>query len=462
MSLGVSSELLTKYATNAPRYTSYPTAVDWTKDFAPESYPKLLARAAGRDEPLSVYVHLPYCAQLCLFCGCNVVISRSASRIDAYLDRLEKEFDFIGRTGIGRRKVRQYHWGGGTPTQLNLAQMERVQRAFLRNFQLATDAEIAIEVDPRVTTTEQVRWLADQGFNRVSLGVQDFDLKVQEAIARVQSEEQTRVVIDAARAAGIRSINIDLIYGLPHQTVDSFRRTIERVIDIRPERVALFHYAHVPWMKKHQTALETDATPDAATKLAIFQMALAAFGQGGWRYIGLDHFALPHDELAKALDAEKLQRNFMGYTTRRGSDMVSLGVSSIGEVDGAFVQNASTEGEYLAKIDERGYATYRGHSLSAEDQLRRDTIVGLMCNGVLRKRELEERHGIVFDTHFAAELDQLRPMVADGLVLLDADAIRITPLGQLFLRNAALPFDTYLAARRAAGGDGSKTFSRTL
>jgi oxygen-independent coproporphyrinogen-3 oxidase len=196
---------------------------------------------------------------------------------------LEKEFDFIGRTGIGRRKVRQYHWGGGTPTQLNLAQMERVQRAFLRNFQLATDAEIAIEVDPRVTTTEQVRWLADQGFNRVSLGVQDFDLKVQEAIARVQSEEQTRVVIDAARDAGIRSINIDLIYGLPHQTVDSFRRTIERVIDIRPERVALFHYAHVPWMKKHQTALETDATPDAATKLAIFQMALAAFSQGGWR-----------------------------------------------------------------------------------------------------------------------------------------------------------------------------------
>jgi oxygen-independent coproporphyrinogen-3 oxidase len=292
--------------------------------------------------------------------------------------------------------------------------------------------------------------------------VQDFDLKVQEAIARVQSEEQTRVVIDAARAAGIRSINIDLIYGLPHQTVDSFRRTIERVIDIRPERVALFHYAHVPWMKKHQTALETDATPDAATKLAIFQMALAAFGQGGWRYIGLDHFALPHDELAKALDAEKLQRNFMGYTTRRGSDMVSLGVSSIGEVDGAFVQNASTEGEYLAKIDERGYATYRGHSLSAEDRLRRDTIVGLMCNGVLRKREIEERHGIVFDTHFAAELDQLRPLVADGLVLLDPDAIRITPLGQLFLRNAALPFDTYLAARRAAGGDGSKTFSRTL
>lgn len=455
-------EMLEKYATNAPRYTSYPTAVDWSRDFDPTCYPQRLARAAGSDEPLSLYLHLPYCAKLCLFCGCNVVVSRSRTRIDAYVDRLVREFDFVGRSGIGRRPVRQYHWGGGTPTQLSLEQMDRVQEAFDRNFRLAPDAEVAIEVDPRVTTREQMRWLAQRGFNRVSLGVQDFDPKVQEAVARVQSEAQTRAVVDAAREDGIRSVNIDLIYGLPHQTRHGFRETIERVVDIRPERVALFHYAHVPWMKKHQTALETDATPDPETKLAIFRMALETFSGAGWTYIGLDHFALPQDELARALAEEKLQRNFMGYTTRRGTDMVSLGVSSIGEVDGAFVQNAATEGEYLARIDAQGFATWRGHALSAEDRLRRDVIVGLMCNGVLRKRAIEERHGIVFDEHFADELRALAPLVDDGLVVLDPGVIRITALGQLFLRNAALPFDAYLAARRASGGDGSKTFSRTL
>ncbi len=460
--LAAARGLLEKHATNAPRYTSYPTAVDWTREFDAESYPALLARAASSDEPLSLYVHLPFCAKMCLFCGCNVVVSKSVSRIDAYLERLEKEFDFVGASGIGRRKVRQCHWGGGTPTQLSVAQMERVQRAFERNFELARDAEVAIEVDPRVTTREQVAWLAARGFNRVSLGVQDFDPRVQEAIARVQSEEETRAIVDAAREHGIGSVNIDLIYGLPHQTPASFERTIERVLEIRPERVALFHYAHVPWMKKHQAALEDAPTPDAATKLAIFAMALERFSSGGWTYIGLDHFALPQDELSRALAEGKLQRNFMGYTTRRGADMVSLGVSSIGEVGGAFVQNASNEAEYLAKIDERGFATWRGHASSAEDRLRRDVIVGLMCNGVLEKDDIERRHGVDFDAHFASELRQLAPMVDDGLVVLEPRAIRITPVGQLFLRNAALPFDQYLAARRAAGGDGSKTFSRTL
>jgi oxygen-independent coproporphyrinogen III oxidase len=391
-----------------------------------------------------------------------VIISRSGERMDRYLDALEQEFEFVQKSGIGRRKVRQYHWGGGTPTQLALPQMERVQRAFERTFQLDADAEVAVEVDPRVTSTEQIRWLASVGFNRVSLGVQDFDPAVQNAIKRVQSEAQTRAVIDAARACGIASINIDLIYGLPEQTAPSFEHTVERVLAIRPERVALFHYAHVPWMKKHQKAIELDRAPASDQKLSIFMRAIEQFQAAGYVYIGLDHFALPHDELARALAEKKLQRNFMGYTTRRGGDMVSLGVSAIGDVAGCFVQNAPEEANYLRLVHERGYATQRGHELSKVDQLRRDVIVGLMCNGVLDKREIEARHAVDFDATFAAELETLRGLQDDGLVLLEPDAIRITALGQLFLRNAALPFDRYFAARQERGDSTRSTFSKTL
>jgi len=453
--------LLERYATSAPRYTSYPTAVDWARDFDAERYPELLGRAAGSDEPLSLYVHLPFCAELCLFCGCNVIVSRNHDRMDRYIDALEREIACVAASGIGRRAVRQYHWGGGTPTQLSLAQMQRVQAMIAGAFRFAPDAEIAIEVDPRVTTREQVRWLAEVGFNRISLGVQDFEPDVQAAIKRVQSEEQTRAVVDTAREAGIGSVNIDLIYGLPHQTLAGFERTVERVLSIRPERVALFHYAHVPWMKKHQAALDLDAAPSSDAKLSIFLRALELFRGAGYAYVGLDHFALPQDELARAQAAGELQRNFMGYTTRRGADMVSLGVSAIGEVGGAFVQNAHAEPEYLKLAHERGFASFRGHELSAEDRLRRDVIVGLMCNLVLDTAAVGERHGVDFDTHFARELEELRPLEADGLVVLERGALRVTPLGQLFLRNVALPFDAYYRARQAQGGDGQRTFSRT-
>lgn len=454
--------LLQRYATSAPRYTSYPTAVDWSKDFDPAGYPGLLRTAAASTEPLSLYVHLPFCAELCLFCGCNVVVSRSRPRMDRYLDALEHEIASVAESGIGRRAVSQYHWGGGTPTQLSLEQMQRVQRLISKAFHFAPDAEIAIEVDPRVTTKDQVRWLAETGFNRVSMGVQDFEHDVQKAIKRVQSEAQTRAVIDTARAAGIGSVNIDLIYGLPHQTLAGFERTVQRVLDIRPERVALFHYAHVPWMKKHQTALDLEAVPSSDAKLTIFLRALEMFQAAGYAYIGLDHFALPTDELARAKDEGILQRNFMGYTTRRGGDMVSLGVSAIGEVAGSFVQTVPTEPEYVKKAGEHGFAAYRGHALTAEDRLRREVILGLMCNLVLDTAAVGARHGIDFARHFARELGELAPLEADGLVEVTPTAIRVTPLGQLFLRNVALPFDAYYRARQMKGGDGQRTFSKTL
>lgn len=460
--MSVSHQLLEKYATSAPRYTSYPTAVDWSKDFDPERYPELLAEAATKDEPLSVYVHIPFCPERCLFCGCNVVITRSEDRIERYLQSLESELAHVGASGIGGRRVLQYHWGGGTPTQLDPGQIERVQAAFSSTFHLADDAEVAIEVDPRITTREQIETLARLGFNRISLGLQDLDLRVQEDIKRVQSEAETRAVIDAARENGIRSVNIDLIYGLPYQSIDGFRNTVDRVLDMRPERVALFHYAHVPWMKKHQTAMTMEEAPSSADKLTIFTQAIDAFRDAGYVYVGLDHFALPEDELAVALGEGRLQRNFMGYTTRRGSDMISLGVSAIGEVSGCFVQNAAHEPEYNERIEEHGFATYRGHEQSAEDRLRRDVIVGLMCNGVLDKRAIEAEHGVSFDDTFERELNELAPLADDGLVELDTDALRLTQRGQLFMRNVALPFDRYYRERKARGEDSKSTFSKTL
>jgi oxygen-independent coproporphyrinogen-3 oxidase len=455
-------ELLRRYATNAPRYTSYPTAVDWDKGFDPSRYPALLQRAASAEGPLSVYVHIPFCPERCLFCGCNVVITRNVERVEAYLRRLEREFERVAASGVGRRPVRQYHWGGGTPTQLDLGQIERVQAAFSRAFTLAGDAEVAIEVDPRITSTEQIELLARLGFNRVSMGLQDLDPKVQEDMKRVQSEEETRAIADAARASGMQSVNIDLIYGLPYQTLAGFERTVGRVLDIRPERVALFHYAHVPWIKKHQTAMTLDAMPTPEQKLAIFTRAMELFRGAGYVYIGLDHFALPEDEMARALRTKTLQRNFMGYTTRRGDDLVALGVSAIGDVAGCYVQNDPNELEYLRAIDARGHAVHRGHELTPDDRLRRDVILGLMCNGVLEKDAIEAAHRIDFDATFAVELAELGPLAEDGLCVLEPERIRITELGQMFLRNVALPFDRYYRERRARGEGTERTFSKTL
>ena len=462
MTLQVDSALLERYRTSAPRYTSYPTAVDWAGDMEPEDYPDRLSRAAERDGGLSAYLHVPFCEEMCLYCGCNVVITRREERVENYLTQLKRELATIGASGVGARGVQQYHWGGGTPTALNLEQIERVHGWFADAFRFEDGAETSIEVDPRVTTAEQVELLARLGWNRISMGVQDFDPVVQEAVKRVQSEAQTHAVIDAARGAGMLSVNIDLMYGLPHQTRASFADTVRTILDVRPERVALFHYAHVPWLKRHQTAMDQDAMPDSDEKLAIFLDSLAAFLEAGYVYIGLDHFALPDDELAIAHEAGTLNRNFMGYTTLRGTEMISAGVSAIGEVDGAFVQNDPDESEYLRRVEECGHAAKRGHALTAEDRLRRDLILSLMCNGRVEKAAIEGAHGIDFDAHFAAELAALQQMEDDGLVERARDVLRLTELGQLFMRNAALPVDTYSAARAAKGERGEGTFSKTL
>ncbi len=466
--LEVPRELLQRYATSAPRYTSYPTAVDWEKDperaFDPADYGTRLTEAAESrpSEALSLYTHVPFCAEMCLFCGCNVQISRSSERRDRYLDAVERELAFLERTGIQQRPVQQFHWGGGTPTSLDVGQIERLFHAITSRFKLAPNAEVSIEVDPRVTSPEQVEALARLGFGRISMGIQDFEDDVQRAVRRVQSEEATRSLIGAARESGMTSVNVDLIYGLPHQTRAGFARTIEKVLDIAPDRVALFHYAHVPWMKKHQAAMDIDAMPDALEKLDIFADSIAAFSSAGYVYLGLDHFARPEDELSRAAAGGTLHRNFMGYTTQRGREMVSLGVSSIGEVGGAYVQNASQEPEYVERTATDGYATYRGHSISAEDALRRDVILELMCNGRVDKRAIEARHGVAFDETFALELRELEAHAADGLVTLGVDELRLTEIGQVLMRNVAVPFDRYMRERKARGETTGSTFSKTL
>ncbi|MBI3483834.1 MAG: oxygen-independent coproporphyrinogen III oxidase [Acidobacteria bacterium] len=454
----ISRALLEKYATSAPRYTSYPTAVDWTKGFDPARYPALLEKAARDSGPLSVYVHLPFCRELCLFCGCNVVISRNTNRYDAYLDSLEAEFAIVRSSGIGARRVRQYHWGGGTPTQLDLARLERVQAAFEKTFQLEADAEVAIEVDPRVTTRDQVAFLAAHGFNRISMGVQDFEPAVQKAIKRVQSEDQTREVVDAAREHGIPSVNIDLIYGLPLQTPKSFEATVERVLDIRPERVALFHYAHVPWLKKQQGSF-VKHLPEGMEKFRIFQTGLARFLAAGYLYIGLDHFARPSDELATAQKNRTLHRNFQGYTTKAGADLYGMGVSAISGIGAAYAQNYRDLPSYQDAVTQRGIATMRGYRLSQDDVIRRAVINRLLCHTVIPKREVENEFAISFDEYFAEETARLEEFIADGLVRVSPDEIRVTVLGQIFIRNVAMIFDAYLKEQTQ---ESRPLFSKTL
>jgi oxygen-independent coproporphyrinogen III oxidase len=454
--------LLERYGVAAPRYTSYPTAVDWRGNFDPATYAERLQHAAKADAPLAIYVHVPFCERRCLFCGCNVVITKNHDKATPYLDDLEREIAAARATGIGRRKVTQYQWGGGTPTFLSESEIERLHGLITGAFAFEPDAEIAIEVDPRHCTPGQIRTLKRLGFNRLSAGVQDFDPKVQEAIHRVQSEEQTRAVVDEARAAGFGSINIDLIYGLPYQTLEGFDRTLDRILDIRPERIALFHYAHVPWIRKHQEALPVEAFPDAATRARIFVHAIGRLGAGGYELIGLDHFALPDDELARARRDGSLQRNFMGYTTRRGTDLVPFGVSSIGEIGGAFVQNPREVDAWSARARTSGHAVERGHVLDRDDQIRRDVIMRMMCHARVDKRAIESAWNLEFDEAFAVEIADLEGPEKDGLITRGADSLEATPLGQLFLRNLAVPFDRYFRERKSRPDGLSRTFSRTL
>ncbi len=458
-------ELLRRYNVPGPRYTSYPTAPMWKETLGASDYAAILAESAGADTPapLSLYFHLPFCEKLCYFCGCTVVITGTRhSAESAYLDTVEHELDFVARSAepegatARRRRVVQLHWGGGTPTYFPPELLERLGRTIRERFDFAPDAELGIEVDPRVTTPEHLAACARLGFNRLSMGVQDFDPSVQKAINRIQPFEATRDLVRAARDLGFPSVNIDLIYGLPHQTPESFAATIDRVLEIGPDRLAVYSYANVPWMKKHQSVLEPHL-PDEVTKFEIFRTALDRFTSAGYEYIGMDHFARPDDELSRARRDRTLHRNFQGYTTKAGTDLIGLGMSAIGSIGRYYVQNQRELAGYREAVAGSGAATFRGARLTDDDALRAAVIQRLLCHGVVVKSEIEQRFGIRFDTEFADALEALAPSAADGLVTLSGDEIRATALGRVFLRNLAMPFDAYLGQTR-----GQPVFSRTL
>ena len=448
-------EILPRYAIEGPRYTSYPTAPVWTDAFGVEQYQVELGGHAadavsvpGEGDGLSLYVHVPFCASLCHFCACNRVITHKAELPVKYLDTIEREVAAV-REASGPRTASQQHWGGGTPTHLTPEQVKRLFHTVTDAFPMREGAEISIEVDPRVTTDEHVAALRECGFNRISLGVQDIEPKVQEAIHRIQPIEQTRHLVEISRASGFEGVNFDLIYGLPYQTEESFSRTLDRVLEIEPDRLALYSYAHVTWIAKQQRGFERKDLPGPSTKLRIMLMAIERFLDAGYRFIGLDHFAKPEDELSRALEDRTLRRNFMGHTTQAGVDLIGFGPSAISELRASYAQSQRELGDWHDAVRERGLATMRGHHLTRDDIERRWVIGRLMCHGVLRAEEYEEAFGQSFATRFASELQKLDPFVADELIERAPDgSIVVLPLGRLLVRVVAMAFDAYLAEQQ--------------
>jgi oxygen-independent coproporphyrinogen-3 oxidase len=454
----ISDAFLEKYNRPGPRYTSYPTAPVWKDDFGPDDFEKYCARAEVKATPVSLYMHLPFCENLCLFCACTVSIQKNKSVAIPYLEALKNEINHMARHVSKSRPVIQFHWGGGTPTYLSPQQMEDLFGHTRERFSFAPDAEIGIEVDPRVTSRAHLETLRRLGFNRLSMGIQDFEPKVQETIHRVQPYEMTRDLIVAARELGFESLNVDLIYGLPYQTADTFRATIDRTLTLDPDRVAMFSYAHVPWLKKQQGSFE-EHLPEGMEKFRIFRAGLEKFLGAGYLYIGMDHFAKPGDELAVAQRNRTLHRNFQGYTTKAGADLYGMGVSAISSLGEAYAQNRREVPTYQAAIAERGIATMRGYRLSADDRLRRAVIGRLLCHTVIPKHEVEKEFSISFDEYFAPELQRLEEFRAENLITLSPGEIRVTALGRIFIRNVAMTFDRYLREQQM---DQRPLFSKTL
>src|ERR1700681_558176 len=398
----ISETFLEKYNRPGPRYTSYPTAPVWQDNFGPDDLEQFYATANAARTPVSLYMHLPFCENLCLFCACHVVITKDHGVAPPYIEILEREIEHVSRFVSRERPVVQFHWGGGTPTYLAPEQMEQLFRYTAERFTFSPDAEIGIEIDPRVTTQAHLETLRRLGFNRLSMGIQDFHPEVQEAIHRVQPLEMTRDLISAARQLGFDSINVDLIYGLPLQTAERFAHSVEQVIGLSPDRVAMFSYAHVPWLRKQQGALAT-RLPEGMEKFRIFRAGLESFLDAGYQYIGMDHFARPGDELAAAQRERTLHRNFQGYTTKAGADLYGMGVSAISSIGESYAQSRREVPAYQEAIAERGLATMRGYRLSPDDLLRRTVISRILCHGVLHTTQIEHEFGIVFDEKFAPE-----------------------------------------------------------
>lgn len=457
----VTAELLARYDRPGPRYTSYPTAVEFHEGFTSADYePRLKSADALGEAPLSVYFHLPFCAERCLFCGCHVIISARPERARPYLGLLKQEIALVASRLPRRRKVSQLHLGGGTPTYYDPADLDGLLCSFFRYFEPVPEAELAVEVDPRVTTPAHLDTLAALGFNRISLGVQDFTPAVQEAIGRVQSIEQTARVVDHARSRGFTGINIDLIYGLPLQTPETFERSVEATIALGADRCAVYSFAYVPWMKQNQRKLDETLLPGRETKFALFALARERFLKAGYEPIGMDHFARPDDELARARREKRLRRNFQGYTVIPADDVLGFGISSIGDLRGAYIQNYKKLGQYKQAVEAGRLPVERGIARTADDEARRAVIHELMCNFVVERAQIEREFKLDFAAYFAPDLQRLEAHAAEGLVTITPERIEATPEGELFVRNLALCFDRYWREKHETSGQ--PTFSRTV
>jgi oxygen-independent coproporphyrinogen-3 oxidase len=456
--LSVGEQFVERYNRPGPRYTSYPTAPVWTDTFGPEEFEQAIASADKKGSPVSLYMHLPFCESLCLFCACNVIIRKDKSVAPPYLAVLKKEVDRIAK-GVSRsRLVAQFHWGGGTPTYLSPDQIEDLFTYTCARFTFAPDAEIGIEVDPRVTTRAHLETVRKMGFNRLSMGIQDFKEDVQKAVHRIQPYEVTRDLIATARELGFDSINVDLIYGLPYQTAESFAHTVEQIVGLSPDRIAMFSYAHVPWLKKQQGSFVAHL-PEGMKKFDIFRSGLLAFVEAGYLYIGMDHFAKENDELAVSQRNRTLHRNFQGYTTKAGADLYGMGITAISGIQDTYAQNYRDILSWEKAVNERGLATMRGYHLSQDDIVRREVISRLLCHTVIVKDEISKQFGIHFDEYFAPEQEHLKMPQADGLMVMNDKEIRTTWLGRIFIRNLAMVFDPYLEKQQLAS---RPLFSKTL
>jgi oxygen-independent coproporphyrinogen III oxidase len=456
--LSVGEEFVNRYNRPGPRYTSYPTAPVWVDTFGPSDFESAIAEADHKASPVSLYMHLPFCESLCLFCACNVIIQKDKSVTPPYLATLKKEIDRIAQ-GISRsRSVTQFHWGGGTPTYLTPEQIEDLFFHAQQRFTFGQDAEVGIEIDPRVTTLAHLTTLRHMGFNRLSMGIQDFKDDVQKAIHRIQSYEATRDLITYARQLGFDSINVDLIYGLPYQTAKSFAHTIDQIVSLSPDRIAMFSYAHVPWLKKQQGSF-VGHLPEGMLKFDIFRNGLLKFLEAGYLYIGMDHFAKENDELAISQRNRTLHRNFQGYTTKAGADLYGMGITAISAVQNVYAQNFRDIPAWENAVNNRGIATMRGYQLSQDDLIRREVISRLLCHTVIFKEEISRQFAIEFDEYFAPELERLKIPLEDGVVVANDQEIRATWLGRIFIRNLAMIFDPYLEKQQLAS---RPLFSKTL
>ncbi len=453
------TDLIVRYGGRGPRYTSYPTALQFSDGLTPDDYRKHAAASNDSDVPLSLYVHIPFCHSLCYYCGCNKIVTHNQARVDRYLEMLYREIEMQAKLFDSDRKIEQLHFGGGTPTYLDREQlgdlMDKLRNAF--NFDDSENREFSIEVDPRTVDADRIRHLAELGFNRLSLGIQDFEPKVQEAVNRAQTPDEVRALVQSAAESGFGSISFDLIYGLPHQTVESFNTTLDLVIGMQPDRLAVYNYAHLPQRFKGQRMINADDIPLPETKLELLHHTIDKLCGAGYVYIGMDHFALPDDELVAARRNGTLQRNFQGYSTHRQCDLVSLGVSGISNIGNMFAQNAITTMEYEALIENGELPIRKGIVVDDDDLLRADVIQALMCYDSLSFNEFGREHDIDFRDYFAIEIKRLAALAEDGLLELGDSGVAITQKGRLLLRSIAMVFDRYIDQ-----SENDKRFSKAI